>query len=68
MGNIVDILILGAIAAVAITLGFGLKTLFTPGDAARSRSNHLMRLRVALQAVAVVLLVAAMWWKSTHGA
>jgi hypothetical protein len=68
MGNIVDILILGAIAAVAVTLGFGLKTLFTPGDAARSHSNQLMRLRVALQAVAVVLLVAAMWWKSTHGA
>lgn len=67
MGNIVDILILAAIAAVAITLGFGLKALFTPGDAARSQSNHLMRLRVGLQAVAVVLLVATMWWKSTQG-
>ena len=68
MGNIVDILILAAIAAVAITLGFGLKTLFTPGAEARSQSNRLMRLRVGLQAVAVVLLVLAMWWKSTHGA
>lgn len=67
MGNVFDILILAAIAAVAITLGFGLKSLFTPGQEARSQSNHLMRLRVGLQAVAVVLLVAAMWWKSTQG-
>lgn len=62
-----EILITGAILAVAVTLGFGLKALFTGGDAARSQSNRLMRLRVALQAVAIVLLVTAMWWRSTHG-
>lgn len=65
--NPFDILILVAIAAVAVTLGFGLKALFTPGAEARSRSNKLMRLRVGLQAVAIVLLVAAMWWKSANG-
>lgn len=68
MGNVIDILILIAIAAVAITLGFGLYSLYRGGDFARSHSNKLMRLRVALQAVAIVLLCIGMWWKSTHGA
>jgi len=68
MGTVFDILIFVAIAAVAVTLGFGIRSLYQTGPEARSRSNRLMRLRVALQALAVVLLVAAMWWKSTHGA
>ena len=66
--TVFDILILAAIAAVAVTLGFGLRALYQEGPEARSRSNKLMRLRVALQAVAIVLLVIGMWWKSTHGA
>lgn len=68
MGTVFDILIFVAIAAVAVTLGFGIRSLYQTGPEARSRSNRLMRLRVALQALAVVLLVVAMWWKSTHGA
>jgi nitrogen fixation-related uncharacterized protein len=67
MGNLIDILILVAILAVAVTLGFGLWSLHKGGDADRSRSNKLMRLRVGLQAVAVVLLCVGMWWKSTQG-
>lgn len=66
--NVFDILIAVAVLAVAVTLGLGLRQLYKDGPEARSRSNKLMRLRVALQAVAVVLLVAGMWWKSTHGA
>ena len=65
--NLFDILVIVAIIAVAVTLAFGLKTLFTDGPEARSRSNKLMRLRVALQALAVILLLSAMWWRSTHG-
>lgn len=68
MGTVFDILILLAIGAVAITLGFGIYSLYRGGDYARSNSNKLMRLRVALQALAIVLLVTVMWWKSTHGA
>lgn len=68
MGNVFNILILAAIAAVAITLGFGIYSLFRGGAFARSNSNRLMRLRVLLQAVAVVLLMAGLWWKSTQGA
>ncbi|MES2860501.1 MAG: twin transmembrane helix small protein [Pseudomonadota bacterium] len=67
MGNVFDILILLAIAAVAVVLGFGIYSLFRGGDYARSNSNRLMRLRVVLQATAVVLLMAGLWWKTTHG-
>ena len=67
MQNVFTILILLAVLAVSVTLGFGLYSLYRGGDYARSNSNKLMRLRVALQATAVVLLVAGLWWKSTHG-
>jgi uncharacterized membrane protein len=67
MANVFTILILLAVLAVSVTLGFGLYSLYRGGDYARSNSNKLMRLRVALQATAVVLLVAGLWWKSTHG-
>ena len=65
--TVLDVLIILAIAAVAVTLAFGIRSLYQTGPEARSRSNKLMRLRVALQAVAIVLLVTGMWWKSTHG-
>lgn len=65
--EIFDILILIAIAAVTITLGFGVYTLYRGGDFARSNSNKLMRLRIILQATAVLLLIGGMWWKATHG-
>ena len=68
MGTVFDILILLAILAVAVTLGFGLYSLYRGGEFARSNSNRLMRLRVGLQALAVVLLLVGLWWKSTHGA
>lgn len=68
MGSLFNILILIAIAAVAVTLAFGIRSLYQTDPGARSRSNRLMRLRVALQALAIVLLLAGMWWKSTHGA
>lgn len=67
MSSLFDILIVVAIGAVAITLGFGLYSLFRGGAYARSNSNRLMRLRVGLQAVAVVILLVAIWWKSAHG-
>lgn len=62
-----DILILLAVGAVAVTLGFGIYSLYRGGEFGRSNSNKLMRLRVALQALAIVLLVAGMWWKSQGG-
>ena len=64
--DIIDILILIAVAAVAITLGLGLYNLQRGGEGAGVRSNKLMRWRVALQAVAVLLLMVGMWLKRTH--
>lgn len=56
-----------SLAAVLITLGFGIFALFRGGDFGRSYSNKLMRLRVLLQFVAVLVLMAAFWWKSRGG-
>lgn len=67
MGDIVDILILLAIAAVTITLGFGLHALFRGGEFGRSHSNRLMRLRVVLQATALALLALGAWLASRGG-
>lgn len=67
MQNVFTVLILLAVAAVTVTLGFGIYSLFRGGDYARSHSNKLMRLRIVLQATAVVLLMAGLWWKSSHG-
>ncbi|WP_339914335.1 twin transmembrane helix small protein [uncultured Brevundimonas sp.] len=67
MQNVFTILILLAVAAVTVTLGFGIHALFRGGEYGRTHSNKLMRLRVVLQAVAVVLLMTGLWWKSSHG-
>lgn len=66
MANLISILILLAVAGVAITLGFGIYSLYRGGDYARSNSNKLMRLRIVLQAITIVLLMTGLWWKSTH--
>lgn len=58
-----DILIPLALLAVTITLFIGLFALFRGGEFGRTYSNKLMRLRVLLQAIAVALLVTAVWWR-----
>jgi hypothetical protein len=63
MVGLFNILVPLALGAVLITLCFGVYALFRGGDYGRSRSNKLMRLRVVLQFVAVVVLVAAAWWR-----
>ncbi len=63
MRDAFDLLIPLALAAVAITLGFGIYSLFRGGDYARSHSNKLMRLRVVLQFAAILILVAAFIWR-----
>ena len=56
-----------ALAAVTVTLGFGIYSLFRGGDFGRTWSNKLMRLRVVLQFCAVMILVAAyVWRRSFH--
>ncbi|CAN7555352.1 twin transmembrane helix small protein [Phenylobacterium sp. LjRoot164] len=65
--NIFTYLIPISLAAVTITLFVGLFALFRGGDFGRSYSNKLMRLRVALQALAIAILVLAVWWRAKFG-
>lgn len=67
MDALFDILLPLALLAVTVTLGLGIFALFKGGDFGRSYSNKLMRLRVLLQFIAVVILVAAFWWKGQGG-
>jgi len=55
------------LAAVFLTLCFGIYTLFRGGDFGRSWSNKAMRMRVVVQFVAILILVAAMWAKQHYG-
>jgi hypothetical protein len=64
MHDIFDFLLPVSLAAVVITLGFGIYALFRGGDFGRSWSNKLMRLRVLLQFCAIAILVAAFLWRS----
>jgi len=66
MSGVFTILIPLALAAVAITLGVGVYSLFRGGDFSRTWSNKLMRLRVVLQFVAILIVVAAVLLRHTH--
>jgi len=61
-----DYLIPAALVAVATVLAFGIYALFRGGDFGRSYSNKLMRLRVVMQAVAIAVLMGAVWWRASH--
>jgi len=65
--DLFDYLIFAALAVVASVLAFGIYALFRGGDFGRSWSNRLMRLRVLTQAIAVAVLMLAVWWRSSHG-
>lgn len=64
--DLFDFLIPAALLAVAVVLAFGIYSLFRGGDFGRSHSNKLMRLRVVLQAVAIAVLMGAVWWRARH--
>lgn len=64
MDRLFDFLVPAVLLAVASALGVGLYALFRGGDFGRSYSNKLMRLRVLLQFVAIIVLVAAFWWRT----
>jgi hypothetical protein len=64
--DIFSYLIPAALAAVTIVLALGIYALFRGGDFGRSYSNKLMRLRVVAQAVAIAVLVGAVWWRTNH--
>jgi hypothetical protein len=53
-----------ATAAVAVVLVIGLYSLFRGGDFARTHSNRLMRLRVLLQAIAILVIMLVLFFTS----
>lgn len=61
-----DYLIPAALGAVLLVLGLGIYALFRGGDFGRSWSNKLMRLRVVMQAIAIAILMGAVWWRARH--
>ena len=67
MHTLFNILILLSLAAVLVVLGMGIYALFRGGDYGRSHSNKLMRLRVLLQFIAILVLMAAFWWNRRGG-
>ncbi len=66
MDRVFDILIPVLLLAVTATLAVGVYSLLRGGQFSRSYSNKLMRLRVLLQAIAVLVLVAAFIWRGQH--
>jgi hypothetical protein len=68
MDRLFLVLIPISLAAVVAVLFMGVYSLTRGGDYARRNSNRLMRWRVGLQAVAVLILVAAFIWAAQHPA
>jgi hypothetical protein len=64
--DVFSFLIPAALVAVAAVLALGIYALFRGGDFGRSYSNKLMRLRVLMQAIAIAVLVGAVWWRARH--
>ncbi len=62
-----NILVPAALLVVLAVLCAGIYALFRGGDFGRSYSNKLMRLRVVTQFIAVLVLVAAVWWGQHAG-
>jgi hypothetical protein len=62
MDTIADLIVPIAVLAVAFVLLLGLINMLRGGSA--NRSQHLMRLRVLLQFIAIVVIMAVIWWKA----
>jgi hypothetical protein len=60
-----SLLVLLAALAVATVLILGLFNMMRGGSA--YTSQRLMRLRVMLQFVAIVLIMAVLWWRTAPG-
>ncbi|HZH51164.1 MAG TPA: twin transmembrane helix small protein [Microvirga sp.] len=62
MNSFIDLLVPVATLAVAFVLLLGLVNMLRGGSP--SRSQHLMRLRVLLQFIAIVVIMGVIWWKA----
>jgi hypothetical protein len=55
-----------AVAVVAIVLVLGLYTLWIGGETSRNWSNRLMRIRVLAQFVAVLIILAVLYFSGRY--
>jgi hypothetical protein len=55
-----------ALAAVLLILAAGLSTLFIGGDVSRRWSNRLMRYRVLAQFIAILVVLAVLYFARGH--
>ena len=55
-----------ALAAVVLILAAGLSTLWIGGDVQKRWSNRLMRYRVLAQAVAILIVLAVLYFTRGH--
>jgi len=62
MKSLADLAVPIAVLAVAFVLLLGLFNMLRGGNA--SRSQQLMRLRVLLQFVAIIVIMAVIWWRA----
>jgi hypothetical protein len=67
MNQLLAALIPITVGVVFVVLCVGIYTLFRGGDFGRSWSNKMMRLRVAAQFVAILVLCAALYFKDHVG-
>jgi hypothetical protein len=61
MSGSLTILIVVALAAVLVALGFGVFSMLKGGEFAKRHGNRLMQIRVVLQITAVVLIGLAFY-------
>ncbi|MCR9214092.1 MAG: twin transmembrane helix small protein [Proteobacteria bacterium] len=62
----IDFLIIAAVVGTALVLLFGVLTMARGGDFNRKYGNKLMRLRILMQALAVVLIMIGLWIASSN--
>ena len=62
MTSFADIIVPVAVLAVAFVLLLGLVNMLRGGSA--NRSQHLMRMRVLLQFLAIIVIMGVIWWKA----
>ena len=62
MTSFADIIVPIAVLAVAFVLLLGLVNMLRGGSA--NRSQHLMRMRVLLQFVAIIIIMGVIWWRA----
>ncbi len=61
-----QVLIAIALGVVMLVLLAGLYTLWAGGEVSRSWSNRLMRLRVLAQFIAIVIVMAVLYFSTKH--